>query len=56
MMERKLIDDYFQDWNFSDDSEEKVTFYHDGKQHKAAVRCGISHPFIIYRGKRYYFF
>lgn len=55
MKKIKLIDNYFPDWNFSDNSEEKVIFYHDGKQHKATVKCGISHPFIIFNGERYYF-
>ena len=56
MKETKLIDDYFPDWDFSEDNNEQVIFTHDGKQHKVTVRCGISHPFIIFKGERYYFY
>lgn len=56
MKERKLIDDYFEDWNFPNDSDEVIILYHEGKQHKVTVRCGISHPFIIFKGERYYFY
>lgn len=57
MTERRLINDYFHDWNFSEnEKEESVIFTYEGKKHKIAVRCGTNYPFIIFQGKRYYIY
>lgn len=55
MTERRLINDYFPDWNFSD-NEESITFTHEGKQHKSTVKVGTNYPFIIFKGKKYYIY
>lgn len=56
MKERRLVDDYFDGWNFPNDSDEEIIFRLKGKQHKVTVRCGKEYPFIIFRGKRYFFY
>lgn len=55
-MERRLLSEYFE-WTFDEKDDEYVILTDkDGRKHKLISYVGIDYPYIVFNGRRYYFY